>query len=126
MTGGMRYEGHDNAAVREAEVYNPSTNSWIATSAAARPRNYHSVALLLPGRSRLDGQRRASFNKINYIYFFESRGGGVDFAFVFDRRGNPIGGSRYIAMLVDVLSPRSHCFSITSKPALARRGRGTP
>lgn len=48
VTGGMRNPGNDDTGVREAEVYDPATNSWIVTSAATVPRNYHSVALLLP------------------------------------------------------------------------------
>jgi hypothetical protein len=36
------------AAVLEAEVWNPATNTWRTLAAEARPRAYHSAALLLP------------------------------------------------------------------------------
>lgn len=36
------------AAVLEGEVWNPTTNTWRTLAAAARPRTYHSAALLLP------------------------------------------------------------------------------
>ncbi len=36
------------AAVLEAEVWNPGTNTWRTLAAAARPRAYHSAAILLP------------------------------------------------------------------------------
>jgi hypothetical protein len=36
------------AAVLEAEVWNPVTNTWRTLAAEARPRTYHSAALLLP------------------------------------------------------------------------------
>lgn len=36
------------AAVLEAEVWNPTTNTWRTLAAEARPRAYHSAALLLP------------------------------------------------------------------------------
>jgi hypothetical protein len=36
------------AAVLESEVWNPATNTWRTLAAEARPRTYHSAALLLP------------------------------------------------------------------------------
>jgi hypothetical protein len=39
----------DNRAVMMPEIYNPYTNSWTVTGEpASSPRNYHSVALLMP------------------------------------------------------------------------------
>jgi hypothetical protein len=36
------------AAVLESEVWNPATNTWRTLAAEARPRAYHSAAILLP------------------------------------------------------------------------------
>jgi NPCBM/NEW2 domain/Domain of unknown function (DUF1929) len=36
------------AAVLESEVWNPGTNTWRTLAAEARPRAYHSAAILLP------------------------------------------------------------------------------
>ena len=48
VTGGVGLAEHDGAAVRKPEVYDPETNNWLLTAAAAVARNYHGVALLLP------------------------------------------------------------------------------
>jgi hypothetical protein len=37
-----------DAAVLESEVWNPATNTWRTLAAEARPRAYHSAAILLP------------------------------------------------------------------------------
>ncbi len=37
-----------DAAIKEAEVWNPATNTWRTLAAGARPRAYHSAAILLP------------------------------------------------------------------------------
>lgn len=48
VTGGVERDQDDSMAVKEAEVYDPGTNSWLLTSAATVARNYHASALLLP------------------------------------------------------------------------------
>src|SRR5581483_1017558 len=49
MTGGCRVWRSDNDAVHNPEVYHPDTDTWETLPAAAIvPRDYHSVALLLP------------------------------------------------------------------------------
>ena len=68
VCGGMRNPGDDpGSAVLPIEIYRPSTNSWATLPAAANaqvPRNYHSVALLMPdGRVWMAGSnRRASWS----------------------------------------------------------------
>jgi hypothetical protein len=51
-TGGIAGSGGSladfNNAVLGSEIWNPSTGQWTATAAQARPRMYHSAALLLP------------------------------------------------------------------------------
>ncbi|HMJ12252.1 MAG TPA: galactose oxidase-like domain-containing protein, partial [Polyangiaceae bacterium] len=47
ITGGVS-GGWDSTAVKNAEVYDPATNSWLITNSAVHPRNYHSIAILLP------------------------------------------------------------------------------
>jgi len=52
VVGGMSDPGNDpGSAVLGIEIYRPATNSWVTLPASARctvPRNYHSVALLMP------------------------------------------------------------------------------
>jgi hypothetical protein len=49
VTGGVRgWDEQDANAVLKPEVYDAETNSWLLTSPATVPRNYHGVALLLP------------------------------------------------------------------------------
>jgi hypothetical protein len=52
IVGGLRNPADDpGSAVRDIEIYRPATNSWVtlpSTSQASVPRNYHSVALLMP------------------------------------------------------------------------------
>ncbi|KAL1918468.1 uncharacterized protein VTP21DRAFT_3128 [Calcarisporiella thermophila] len=48
VCGGVVNQGNDNTAVRTAELYNPTTNSWSVLETATVTRNYHSVALLMP------------------------------------------------------------------------------
>ncbi len=50
VTHGSSGPGFNNvaAAVRTAELWDPSTESWTTMAAEARPRTYHSTALLLP------------------------------------------------------------------------------
>jgi hypothetical protein len=68
VCGGMRNPGDDpGSAVLPVEIYRPSTNNWVTMPAVANtqvPRNYHSVALLMPdGRVWMAGSnRRASWS----------------------------------------------------------------
>ncbi len=39
---------NDDQSIMIPEIYNPSTNTWSDLAEMAKPRNYHSVALLLP------------------------------------------------------------------------------
>ena len=49
VTGGVSDQAESDAhAVSKAEIYDPETDSWLLTSKATVPRNYHGVALLLP------------------------------------------------------------------------------
>jgi hypothetical protein len=49
----------DTTGVLEAEIYNPTTNTWGLTPPAGVVRNYHSVALLMPdGRVWTGGSSR--------------------------------------------------------------------
>jgi hypothetical protein len=50
VTHGSSGPGFNNvaAAVRAAELWDPVTESWTTMAAEARPRTYHSTALLLP------------------------------------------------------------------------------
>jgi hypothetical protein len=54
VVGGMSSYGHgsdmhgEHGAVLEAELYNPSTNTWRSMAAQQKPRVYHSTAILLP------------------------------------------------------------------------------
>jgi hypothetical protein len=59
ITGGTRGGGFVNIdpglAVKEAEVWNPSTEEWTKLSANQVMRTYHSVSLLLPDGRVLHG-----------------------------------------------------------------------
>ena len=48
VTGGVGPDLQDASAIKKAEIFAPETNSWLLTSAATVPRNYHGVAILLP------------------------------------------------------------------------------
>jgi hypothetical protein len=54
VVGGMSTYGHGSGAhgtqgaVLEAEMYDPSMNTWTRMAAQQKPRLYHSTALLLP------------------------------------------------------------------------------
>jgi hypothetical protein len=54
VVGGMSGYGHASEmhgvpdAVLEAEMYDPSTNTWTRMAAQQKPRVYHSTAILLP------------------------------------------------------------------------------
>jgi hypothetical protein len=64
-TGGTRGVGYNNPcvgtngnpdnAVRIAEIWNPTTNSWSQMAAMSYPRQYHSTAVLLPNGKVLVG-----------------------------------------------------------------------
>ena len=45
-TSGQKF--NDSGTVLQAEVWNPTTGAWRWMSAMSVPRNYHSIALLLP------------------------------------------------------------------------------
>ncbi|WP_297852076.1 NPCBM/NEW2 domain-containing protein [Meiothermus sp.] len=81
------------SSVYVGEIWNPQTNTWTVAASAQRPRNYHSVALLLPdatvwvagsGGCGLEcqpgsGSARAGVNQLNYEvyyppYLFDSSG----------------------------------------------------
>ena len=47
-TGGSRIWNDPNTASYSAEIWNPQSGQWLQGPAAARPRLYHSNALLLP------------------------------------------------------------------------------
>ena len=46
--GGVVDPANDTTAVRTAELYDPDTGAWSVLAEATVPRNYHSVALLMP------------------------------------------------------------------------------
>ena len=47
--GGSRLDGHNvQYAVKQAELWSPVTETWTTLASAAKPRLYHSTALLLP------------------------------------------------------------------------------
>jgi hypothetical protein len=50
VTGGTSGAGFNNqgAAVRTAELWNPTTESWTTVASESRTRTYHSSAILLP------------------------------------------------------------------------------
>jgi hypothetical protein len=63
VCGGMQDPGNDpGSAVLAIEIYRPTTNSWATMPTAANahvPRNYHSVALLMPdGRVWMAGSNK--------------------------------------------------------------------
>lgn len=45
-TSGINFD--DSTSVYSGEIWNPSTGTWQLMASADKPRNYHSVALLLP------------------------------------------------------------------------------
>ena len=59
ITGGTRGGGfvniNEGLAVKEAEVWNPTTGEWTTLAAASTMRIYHSVSLLLPDGTVLHG-----------------------------------------------------------------------
>ncbi|GBD47840.1 galactose oxidase-like domain-containing protein [Methylopila sp. Yamaguchi] len=57
VIGGQTYgqSFSDSNAVLAAEIWSPKTNAFRTVAAAARPRNYHSIALLLPDGRVLSG-----------------------------------------------------------------------
>jgi hypothetical protein len=61
VCGGVKATGagSDSKAVKEAELYRPTTNRWFTLSRATVARNYHSVAQLMPdGRVWTAGSNR--------------------------------------------------------------------
>jgi hypothetical protein len=48
VEGGVKNPNDDNSAVKRGESYDPATNTWRVLPEAERPRQYHSVALLMP------------------------------------------------------------------------------
>ncbi len=81
------------SSVYEGEIWNPRTNTWTVAASAQRPRNYHSVALLLPDATVWtagsggcgndcqpgSGATLAGVNQLNYEiyyppYLFDSNG----------------------------------------------------
>jgi hypothetical protein len=48
VTGGVGSDRLDSSGVTKPEIYDPETNSWLLTSAATVPRNYHGVTVLIP------------------------------------------------------------------------------
>ena len=48
VTGGTGPNKLDSSGVTKPEIYDPETNSWLLTSAATVPRNYHGVTVLMP------------------------------------------------------------------------------
>ena len=66
--GGTRRDGYDIAyAVREAELWDPSTEAWRTLARARHPRLYHSSALLLPdGRVLIAGGGNDYGVQVNY------------------------------------------------------------
>lgn len=58
------------ASVREAEIYNPATDTWRSAGSVARDRGYHNSAVLLPDGSVLIGGN----SPINAYYDAKSRG----------------------------------------------------
>src|SRR5437764_1715127 len=65
ICGGVVNEADDSSAVLPAELYKPGTNTWVVLPAARAPRNYHSVALLMP-----DGRVWTAGSNINKQYSF--------------------------------------------------------
>ena len=58
VTGGETTKDGSNPAnaVKEAELWNPTTETWTTMARAQRPRLYHSIAILLPdGRVLVSG-----------------------------------------------------------------------
>jgi galactose oxidase len=57
VTGGQTYPipFSDANATLPAEIYDPVANSWSVVAAISSPRNYHSVALLMPDATVVNG-----------------------------------------------------------------------
>ncbi len=107
------------SSVYEGEIWNPRTNTWTVAASAQRPRNYHSVALLLPDATVWtaggggcgndcqpgSGTALAGVNQLNYEIYYPP--------YLFDSSGS--------------LAPRP---SISSVPSSIRYGQsfviGTP
>jgi hypothetical protein len=48
IEGGVKNPSNDASAVKRGEMFNPETMTWQVLPEAERPRQYHSVALLMP------------------------------------------------------------------------------
>jgi hypothetical protein len=48
IEGGVKDPNNDATAVKRGEMFNPETMSWQVLPEAERPRQYHSVSLLMP------------------------------------------------------------------------------
>jgi hypothetical protein len=48
IEGGVKDPNNDATAVKRGEMFNPETMTWQVLPEAERPRQYHSVALLMP------------------------------------------------------------------------------
>ena len=45
-TSGLKFD--DTGSILTAEIWNPTTGKWRVAADASVPRNYHSLALLMP------------------------------------------------------------------------------
>ncbi|MEZ5327257.1 MAG: putative Ig domain-containing protein [Verrucomicrobiales bacterium] len=75
----------DAGTVYEPEVWNPDTDTWTEMAPASVPRNYHSVALMLPDGRLLSGGGGLSGNTATNhqdVQFFSP-------SYLFDENGTP-------------------------------------
>jgi hypothetical protein len=69
VVGGGRGPGIYDNPVKEAELFDPATETWTTMAAQVAPRIYHSTAVLLPdGRVISAGQDKGSFQFTAEIY----------------------------------------------------------
>ena len=89
VTGGTRFGNNGAAdAVYEAELWNPTTGTWVVGARAAQIRVYHSAAILMPNGSVLStgGGAPGPVNNLNAELYYPpylfraAAGGGAEFA----------------------------------------------
>jgi hypothetical protein len=124
VTGGSRVDTELVGVAYNARIWNPSTGAWTTGAAAAKPRLYHSISLLLPDGSVLTagGGAPGPVNNLNAEIYYPG--------YLYQSNGQP--AIRPIITNVPATVKLGNTFTVTtdtttavSKVAIARAGSVT-